>query len=67
LLTEPKARVDPQQANPSTKKRPRTTTTAVWAEYTERKKVPSLEVCSKTGAIHSVTWNRDGEGVFVVR
>ena len=31
-------------------------------EYIEWKKSSSLEVCSKTGAILSITWNCDGEG-----
>ena len=66
LLTGSKARVDPQQAYPSLKKRAKTGAEAKWAEHIEWKKwtkSSSLEVCSKTGAILSITWNRDGEGV----
>jgi len=62
LLTGPKARVGPQQAYPSAKKRAKTSSEASWAEYIEWKQSSSLEVCSKTGAILSITWNRDGEG-----
>ena len=63
LLTGSKARVDPQHAYPSAKKRAKTAAKSSWAEYIEWKKSSSLEVCSKTGAILSITWNRDGEGV----
>ena len=66
LLTGSKARVDPQQAYPSMKKRAKTGAQEKWAEHIEWKKwkkSSSLEVCSKTGAILSITWNRDGEGV----
>ena len=47
----------------SAKKRAKTAAKSSWAEYIEWKKSSSLEVCSKTGAILSITWNRDGEGV----
>ena len=63
LLTGSKARVDPQQAYPSMKKRAKIGAEAKWAEHIEWKKSSSLEVCSKTGAVLSITSNRDGEGV----
>ena len=63
MLNGSKARVDPQQAYPSTKKRTRAASDASWAELIEWKKSSSPEVCTKTGAALSITWNLDGEGV----
>jgi len=62
VLTGSKARGDPQQVYSATKKRAKTAVAAAWAEYKEYKKSSSLEVCSKTGAILSITWDRDGAG-----
>jgi hypothetical protein len=61
LLTGLKARDDPQQAYQSAKKQAKTAAEASWAEYVEWKQSSPLKVCSKTGAILSITWNRDGE------
>jgi hypothetical protein len=62
MLTGHKARGDPQQAYPATKKRAKTAVEVAWAEFNEWKKSSSLEVCSKTGAIVSVTWDRADAG-----
>jgi len=62
LLTGSRARVDPQQAYQLAKNKAKTASEASWAENIEWKQSSSLKVCSKTGAILSITWNRDGEG-----
>jgi hypothetical protein len=62
LLSGLKARSDPQQVYPSTKKRAKTAAGASWEGYIEWKQSLSLEVCSRTGAILSITWDRDDAG-----
>jgi hypothetical protein len=47
---------------PSTKKRAKTAAGASWEGYIEWKQSLSLEVCSRTGAILSITWDRDDAG-----
>jgi hypothetical protein len=62
MLTGGKARTDPQVAYPAFRKKAKAAVAASRAGYEEWKKTKSLEVCTKTGAIVSITWDRDDEG-----
>ena len=62
MLTGLKARTDPQLAYPVTKQKAKAAAVASRAGYEEWKKTKCLEVCTKTGAIASITWDREDEG-----
>ena len=62
MLTGVKARTDPQVAYPATKQKAKAAAVASRAGYEEWKKAKCLEVCTKTGAVASITWGREDEG-----
>ena len=57
-----KARIDPQVAYPAAKQKAKAASSASWSGYEEWKETKNLEVCTKTGAVASITWDRDDEG-----
>ena len=60
MLTGGKARTDPQVAYPASKNKAKAASGA--SGYEEWMKTKCLEVFTKTGAIVSITWDRDDEG-----
>ena len=62
MLTGVKARTDPQVAYPAAKQKAKVAAVASRAGYEEWKKTKWLEVCTKTGAVASITWDREDEG-----
>jgi hypothetical protein len=61
LLTGDKARTDPQVASPAAKHKAKAAAAVSCAGYEEWKKAKCLEVFTETGAIFSITWDRDDE------
>ena len=49
-------------AYPAAKQKAKAASSASWSGYEEWKETESLEVCTKTGAIVSITWDRGDEG-----
>ena len=62
FLTTSRARIDRQVAYPAAKQKVKAASSASWSGYEEWKETKSLEVCTKTGAIVSITWDRGDEG-----
>ena len=62
LLTTSRARIDRQVAYPEAKQKAKAASSASWSGYEEWKEAKNLEVCTKTGAIVSITWDRGDEG-----
>ena len=62
MLTGVKARTDPQAAHPATKQKAKAAAVASRAGYEEWKKTKCFEVCTKTGAVVSITWDLEDEG-----
>jgi hypothetical protein len=61
MLTGSKACIDPRQVYMITKKRASSSGKTRWAEYLAWAQSSFLKICSRTGAIISITWDRGGE------
>jgi len=62
FLATNRARIDRQVAYPAAKEKAKAASSASWLGYEEWKETKSLEVCTKTGAVASITWDRGDEG-----
>ena len=62
FLTTSRARIDRQVAYPAAKQKAKAASSASWSGYEEWKETKNLEVCTKTGAIVSITWDRGDKG-----
>jgi len=49
-------------AYPAAKEKAKAAISVAWSGHEEWKETKSLEVCTKTGAVASVTWDRGDEG-----